>query len=184
MSTDKLPVKTFRLRRRKAVGLVLFIVVQLALMGFFAHLGYLLIKSPGRIVCAIIVLFTFMLFIFGIMAFVRMVKEGFIGFFISPDGLNDISTGHDYGVVMWRDVEGIRIVSDIEHPRWQYIVLKVKNPQAYIDREPLAAKKRSMILKLHYYGSPICFSNRGLNCGFDELKDTVQQYFDAYSKQK
>lgn len=178
--TNKLPVKTFKLRRRKSIGLVLFILSQIALMVVFMQLGYSLIRSPGRIVCAIIVLCTFLMAILSILAFIKMAQEKFVGFFISSDGLNDISTGHNYGVIMWRDVTKIRIVDDIEHLKQKYIVLKVKNPQVYIDREPLTAKKRSMILKLHYYGSPICFSNRGLNCDFEELETTVKMYYTNY----
>ena len=144
------------------------------------RLGYSLIRSPGRIICFIIVVSTFLMTIFGIIALIRIIQEKFVGFFISSDGLNDISTGHNYGVIMWRDVIKIRIVDDMEHLKQKYIVLKVKNPQEYIDREPLAAKKRSMILKLHYYGSPICFSNRGLNCSFEELKECVETYYSNY----
>ncbi|MDR1755781.1 MAG: hypothetical protein LBR65_02335, partial [Culturomica sp.] len=62
-------------------------------------------------------------------------------------------------------------------PERRYIVLMVANPQEYIGREPSSRKKRSMILKLHYYGSPICFSTRGLDCTFEELEETVNTYY-------
>ncbi|GEM_PF-576510 len=184
MATAKLPVKTFRLRRRKIVGLVLFILGQLLTTAIFLRLGYLLIKSPGRIICAILILISFVMAIFGIISLVRIIKEKYIGFFISSDGLNDISTGHNYGVIMWRNVTKIRIMSDVEHLKYKYIVLKVKNPQEYIDRETLDAKKRSMMLKLHYYGSPICFSNRGLQCTFEELESTVNEYYNNFQQRQ
>lgn len=184
MATAKLPVKTFRLRRRKIVGLILFILGQLLTTVIFLRLGYLLIKSPGRIICAIVILISFVMAIFGIIGLVRIIKEKYIGFFISSDGLNDISTGHNYGVIMWRDVTKIRIMSDVEHPKYKYIVLKVKNPQEYIDRETLDAKKRSMMLKLHYYGSPICFSNRGIQCTFEELESTVYEYYNNFQQRQ
>ncbi|MDL2213313.1 hypothetical protein LJC72_02635 [Bacteroides sp. OttesenSCG-928-D19] len=182
--TPKLPVKIYKLRLKKKIGLVLFILSHLFMMIFFMQLGYTLIKSPGRIVCAIIVLFSFAMVFFGILAFIRLAQEKFIGFFISSDGLNDISTGHNYGVVMWRDVTKIRILTDVEHPKRKYIVLKVKNPQEYIERETSHSKRRSMTLKMHYYGSPICFSNRGMDCTFQELEDSVRTYYANYKQRQ
>lgn len=180
MATPKLPVKTYKLRRRKTVGLVLFILGQLLTTAVFLRLGYLLMKSPGRIICAIIILISFIMAVLGIIGLVRLIQEKYMAFFISSDGLNDVSTGHNYGVIMWRDVTKIRIMNDVENPKHKYIVLKVKNPQEYIDRETLDAKKRSMMLKLHYYGSPICFSNRGINCTFEELERTVNEYYNNF----
>jgi len=118
--------------------------------------------------------------VFGILAFIRLVKEKFIGFFISNDGLNDISTGHNYGVILWKDVTKIRIMDDVENLGKKYIVLKVKNPQEYIERETSESKRHSMTLKMHYYGSPICFSNRGLDCTFEELEENVRNYYSNF----
>lgn len=178
--TKKLPVKTYKLRMKKKIGLILFILINLILMIFFMHLGYELIKSPGRILCAIIVVFSFCMVIFGIIAWIRLINEKFIGFFISSDGLNDISTGNNYGIVMWKDVTKVRIMKDIENPKKKYIVLKVKNPQEYIERETSQSKRHTMILKMHYYGSPICFSNRGIDCSFEELEENVKSYYNNY----
>jgi len=182
MSTAKLPVKTYKLKTRKKIGLFIFTISNLLVMLFFLNLGLTLIKSPGRFLCMVMVLWSLMMTVFGIIAIVYLIREKFIGFFISGDGLNDISTGHNYGVIMWKDVTKIRIVTDIENLKYKYIVLKVRNPQDYIDRETSGSKKRSMMLKLHYYGSPICFSNRGLNCSFEELENTVREYYENFQQ--
>lgn len=182
--TPKLPVKTFKLLQRKKIGLIIFILVELALTLFFLKLGYDLLRSPGRFLCFILFFTSLGGTIFGIVSFVRLARDNFIGFFISGDGLNDISTGHNYGVIMWRDVTKIRIVNDVENPKRKYIVLKVRNPQEYIDREPVLIKRRSMILKLHYYGSPICFSNRALECTFEELQENIQKYYENFCQRQ
>ncbi|MDR0394662.1 MAG: hypothetical protein LBH77_05845, partial [Tannerella sp.] len=49
-----------------------------------------------------------------------------------------------------------------------------------INREPSFIKKRTMVLKYQHYGSPICFSERGLNCTFKELEDIVRTYYEHY----
>lgn len=180
--TKKLPVKTFALHPRKKNGLIIgmLLSVLMAILWFYIFIN--LDGMPGKIVTIILFLVSIGTLVFDIVAYVVLSSEHFIGLFLSADGLNDISTGNNYGIVYWKDVIKIRIVDDFEHPKFKYIVLKVKDPQQYIDREPLIAKKRSLMLKYHYLGSPICFSNRGLNCSFEELETNVRMYFDNYKQ--
>lgn len=180
--TKKLPVKTFVLHPRKKNGLIIgmLLSVLMAILWFYIFIN--LDRMPGKIVTIILFLVSIGALVFDIVAYVVLSREHFIGLFLSADGLNDISTGNNYGIVYWKDVIKMRIVDDIEHPKFKYIVLKVKDPQQYIDREPLIAKKRSLMLKYHYYGSPVCFSNRGLNCSFEDLEANVRMYLDNYKK--
>lgn len=178
--TNQLPVKTIPLHRNKRIGLILFIFLFLVLGCLSTDIGYRLGNNPGRFICLVIFGISVTLFVFGILAFIYLRREKFIGFFISSEGLNDISTGHNYGVIPWRDVTKIRIVSDIDHPAKKYIVLKVRNPETFINREQYHTKKRSLMLKFHYYGSPICFSNRGLDCTFEELETYIRTYYKNY----
>lgn len=180
--TEKLPVRTIALHSRKKNGLLLGMVINLVLAICFFYIFVALDRMPGKVLTIILFMASSGTFLFYIAAFIFLKKENFVGFFISGDGLNDISTGNNYGVVYWNDVVKIRVVEDLEHPKWKYIVLKVRDPQQYIDREPSIIKKRSLMLKYHYYGSPVCFSNRGLNCTFEELESCVREYYENYQK--
>jgi hypothetical protein len=182
--TGKLPAKTFALHPRKKIGLILGILISAFMAVLWVHIFINLDRMPGKIVTIILFLASIGTLVFNIIAYVVLSREHFIGFFISADGLYDISTGNNYGIVYWKDVLKMRIVDDLEHPKFKYIVLKVKDPQQYIDREPLIAKKRSLMLKYHYYGSPVCFSNRGLNCPFEDLEACVRMYYDNYQKRE
>ena len=71
-------------------------------------------------------------------------------------------------------------MDDLSNLKRKYIVLKVKNPNEYIDREPTRSKKRSLELKLQYYGSPICISDRALDCTFKELEKAVFEKYNHY----
>lgn len=183
--TDRLPVKTFMLRPQKKYGPIIGAILFLLASFFFFRLGMGLERAAGKFFCLIITTASIALFFFCVAGFVHLKRENFIGFFISGDGLNDISTGHRYGMVLWKDVVKIRIVDDLESgkPGRKYISLKVKNPYEYIAREPLQHKRRSLELKYRYYGSPICFSNRGLDCTFEELEETVRGYYEGYAQQ-
>jgi hypothetical protein len=173
-----LPVETFPLYPGKKRGVIFALctsVVWIVLLScFFANLD----GMAGKILTIILLIVTVGFLIFNLLAFVILAREKFIGFYISTEGMNDVSTGNNYGLVYWKDVLKIRIAADLEHPKRNYIVLKVQNPQEYISREPSVIKKRSMLLKYHYYGSPICFSERGLNCTFEELEKTVRRYYE------
>lgn len=178
--TPKLPAKTYNLRPRKKRSLYLFTLACLAasavLFYLIDHVGY----SAGRYVLLLFAVVSAGLFLFGLLGIVRLRKEGFVGLFISGQGINDISTGHTYGMVQWKDVYKIKIADDMEHPGKRYIIVKVTNPEDYIDRETVSSKKRSMVLKQHYYGSPICFSNRAIQCSFDQLHTDVMAYYENF----
>jgi len=177
-----LPVKTFRLKSHKVYGVWIGTVVSLCLsiLCFTARQHATL--GTGLYLFSVLCFLFLCAFVFFVIGAIHMYRENYIGFFISSDGFNDISTGHNYGVVFWRDVKGIQVMDDVQNMKYKYIIVQVKNPQMYIDRESLQHKKRSLMLKLHYYGSPICFSNRGLNCNFDELLEAINKYFSNWQE--
>lgn len=182
--TEKLPVKTYMLRPQKKYGPIIGAIFFLSVAFFCFHFIMGLERVAGKFLFSILFLLALLIAFFCIIGFVYLKREKFIGFFISQEGFNDISTGNRYGIVQWKDVIKIRVVEDLDHPRRKYICLKLKNPAEYIEREPVQYKKRSLELKYHYYGSPVCFSNRGINCTFEELESTVRMYFANYKERE
>lgn len=182
--TAKLAAQAIRFRPRKKRSLLVGCIINLFLATGFFWLSLQLDFGSGKFLFFVLSITSVLALSFGVAGFVRLKREGFIGLFISGEGINDISTGHTYGMVQWKDVYKIKVVDDVEHPKYKYIILKVQNPQAYIDRERVGIKRRSMVLKFHYYGSPICFSNRALQCTFDELYELVTKYYENYQTRK
>ena len=178
--TPKLPARTIGLKKRKIRSILLGPLTTILLCVGLLWLSSTRRLGTGKFITGVLGLFAGALAIFAIFGFYRLKKEGFVGLFLSGQGLNDISTGNTYGMVQWSDIYKIKITEDIEHPRHKYIILKVVDPQKYIDRETIGSKRRSMTLKFHYYGSPVCFSNRALDCSFDELYNTIQLYYENY----
>ncbi len=172
----------FTLTRKKTKRLLLGTFLS-ALFGFIELYLFNILKFGGGkmiMLCLCIVSFGFTLFCLG--SFIHLRKERFTAMYISDEGINDISTGNNIGTVLWKDVEQVKIMSEIGNPKGKYVVLKVVNPNEYIRQEPSLSKRRSLELKLQYYGSPICFSNRALNCTFDELKDAVYLKYNQYKE--
>lgn len=170
---EKSSVIKFKLSGKKKRGLLLFTIGSLCF-----GIGGLIVSSHlkignGRLVFMLLGFFLLLITFFCLKAFYLLAKEQFTAMYISEEGIYDISTGCHIGTVLWKDVEDIKIINDLENLKYKYIVLKVSNPQEYINREPTRSKKRTLELKQNYYGSPICISNRALDCTFEEMKEAV-----------
>ncbi|MDH6533644.1 hypothetical protein D0T51_01430 [Parabacteroides sp. 52] len=172
----------FTLIKKKVRSLLLIALIS-AICGIAElYISHLLTFGGGRFVLLILGIVSLSVTLFCIRGYYQLYKEKFTAMYISDEGIHDISTGNHIGTVLWKDVEKIKIMSDISNPKLKYIVLKVVNPNEYISREISRSKKRTLELKLQYYGSPICFSHRALNCTFDQLKEAVLLKYDQYKK--
>lgn len=173
-------VITFKLGKDKKRGLFLTTILSAFFgAGAFA-LSHISKLGEGHFVFFLLGLFLFLITFFCLMSYYHLTKEKFIAIYISEEGVNDTSTGNRMGNILWKDVEKIKVMDDISNLKYKYIVLQVVNPNEYIDREPSRSKKRSLELKHQYYGSPICFSNRALDCSFEELKQAVFEKYNQY----
>ncbi len=176
-------VITFTLKRKKIKLLVLGTILS-AFFGCLELYLFSIMKFGGGkfiMLCLSIISFGYLIFCLGSLFYLR--KEKYTGIYISDHGINDISTGNNIGTVLWQDVTELKVMSELGNSKGKYIVLRVKNPMEYIQRERIGSKRRSLELKLQYYGSPICFSNRALNCTFDELKEAVYIKYNQYNDQ-
>ncbi|MCD8193199.1 MAG: hypothetical protein LUD74_01340 [Tannerellaceae bacterium] len=177
-------VITYQLKKEKKIGLIAtFLVSGIAGIGIFYLAGSLRYGS-GRFFSLLVGVFLLLVATLCLLGYIHFHKENFTAMFITPEGIRDMSTGHRIGLVKWEDVEEIKVMDDLSsNLKRKYIVLKLKNPDEYIAREPGNAKRRSLEIKNKFYGSPICFSNRALECTFDELKASVYTMYEQYKQQ-
>lgn len=171
---------TFTLKRNKVYLLILGAILAAGFGSLEYYLFTILKFGGGKYIMLFLAVVSLVYFIFCVASLIWLKKENMNGIYISDEGINDISTGLNIGTVLWKDVEEIKLMSDISKPHSKYVVLKVHNPNEYIYREHSPSKKRTLELKLQYYGSPICFSNRALNCTFDDLKNAVFLKYNHY----
>ncbi|MDH6343461.1 hypothetical protein M2480_001926 [Parabacteroides sp. PFB2-12] len=175
-------VITFTLAKKEKAGLILLMLIS-ALLGFGGiYLAGQLSFGGGRFLVLTLGVFFVLVMLFCIVGLFQLHKEDGAGIYISDEGIYDVSTGNSYGTVLWSDVENIVILDDISDLKRKYIVVRVKNPTEYIQREMVKSKRRTLELKLQFYGSPICFSNRALNCTFQELQEGVFFKYNEYKK--
>lgn len=172
----------FQLLKKKTRGLLVAAIFSTFICIAFLYISQYLKIGGGRFIMIGFGLAALSITIFTYYAYLHLRKEKFTAMYISDEGINDISTGNNIGTILWKDVEEIKILNDISNLKRKYIVLKVKNPNEYIDRETNRSKKRTLELKLQYYGSPICFSERALNCTFEQLKSAVFLKYEHYKE--
>lgn len=136
---------------------------------FFGNPNFILIISIAAIL------------FFGLMAFfiARKLPDNRPGLIIDQLGLIDNSSALSPGQVLWSDIENISV---IEINRQKLILLDVKNPQDYIDRQSNGFKKKLMQINFNSYGTPLSITANSLQIEFDELFRLLNEKYMAGSR--
>ena len=156
----------------------------------FAGIGFWFVTNPPKIdlpflgspvIIFIVGLVSFLFF--GIMGFFifKMLGDKTPGLVISDEGIFDNSSALSVGLVLWTDILEIKEIKVVNQT---FICLIVKNPQDYIDRQTNVIKGVLMQKNYDSYGTAIAISANGLNCGYQELKDTLDKKFLEFKSKK
>lgn len=99
------------------------------------------------------------------------------GLTINDQGITDNSSGVSAGLIQWSDIVAIT-VENVANQR--FIMVIVKNPNDYINRQTGFIKRKLMEINYKSYGSPISISANGLKSNFVELyKIILDKYNDS-----
>lgn len=175
-------VITFTLAKRKKLSLPLLGFISLLIGVGGVYWAGSMRYGGGRFIILTIGVFSLLVAFFCVYSLIQLAKENDTAIYISDEGIYDVSTGNTYGTIVWTDIEDIRVMDDISELKNKYLVIKVSNPTEYIQRERNMSKRRSLELRFQYYGSPICISNRALNCTFEELRSAVMLKYEQHKK--
>lgn len=106
--------------------------------------------------------------IFGLLTIyiARKLTDNKPGLIIDNIGLIDNSSGVSAGQILWSDIEDISV---LEIHRQKLIMLQVKNPQDYIDKQTSVLKKKLMQMNFNIYGTPLSITSNSLQIKFEEL---------------
>ncbi len=103
---------------------------------------------------------------------IRKLFDSRPGLIIDEQGLIDNSGGLSAGQILWQDIEAIQV---LQIQRQRLILVLVKNPQDYIDRQSSSWKRKLMAMNYRQYGTPISISANGLKISFAELLAMLEQ---------
>lgn len=110
---------------------------------------------------------------------IRKLPDNSPGLIIDQLGITDNSGGLAAGQILWTDIENISV---FEINRQKLILLQVKNPEDYINRQSSAFKRKLMRINFNSYGSPVTISANSLQIGFNELLSILTNQFQANSR--
>lgn len=156
------------------LGSIVFIAtgVWLVMAAPVTHYPVIFCRALG-IVC---VLF------FGVIALsiASKLQDNSRGLIIDEDGITDNSSAVSGGLIVWRDIEDISV---IEIGRQKLIILEVRNPEKYIERQTHFLQKKAMQSNLKMYNSPLSISANGLKCDFEDLYRLIKDNLETYINQ-
>lgn len=102
----------------------------------------------------------------------RKLSDKKAGLIINRQGIIDNSSGISAGLVLWTDIEEIK-VSHVMNQK--FLMFIVKNPQYYLDKVTNPLKRKGMEMNYRSYGSPISISANSLKTNFDELYNLLTE---------
>lgn len=102
----------------------------------------------------------------------RKLPDNKPGLIIDESGLTDNSSAVSAGQILWTDINNLSVITI---QKQKFILLHVKNPQDYIDRQTGAFKRKMMQLNFKLYGSPLTVNTNGLKITFDELHKLIAE---------
>ena len=111
-----------------------------------------------------------LLFGFGIISLSKKLFDKTPGLVIDNNGITDNAGALAGGLVLWSDIENI---SKFQVKAQDFLLIQVKNPDYYIDRQASTLKRKAMSLNKRLYGTPIFISANTLNIDFQELFQLV-----------
>ena len=115
----------------------------------------------------------------GIFLSIKRLIKSEIALIISTEGLNINPKKSLFEVIRWSDILGF---NEIKIGRSKAIIICVKNPKYWLDKETNTIRKKLMQFSLSNYNSPFNISALGLDISSDKLIETLSSYFEKYKK--
>ena len=120
--------------------------------------------SPTRLLFLGVIAILF--FGVGAIYIIRKLQDKRPGLIMDQLNLVDRSSGASAGPILWSDIVNIEVV---QIHRQRLIVLEVKNPEYYINKQTSVVKRRMMQANYKMFGSPISITPNTLQIKFDDL---------------
>jgi hypothetical protein len=106
----------------------------------------------------------------------RLIKSE-IALIIDHEGLNINPKKSLIEFIKWSDIQGFE---EIKIHSTRIVIIKVKNPKDWLDKETSTFRKKLMQFNINSYNSPFNVAAAGLDISSDELIDTLNSNFDEY----
>ncbi len=115
---------------------------------------------------------------FGLCALVGLKKlfDKAPGLILNEEGILDNSSGVSAGVIPWSEVVGI---NEYQVQKQKFVSILVQDPEKYVNTGN-ALKRMANKANVKMCGTPINISANSLKISYEELLDTIEEYYRKY----
>lgn len=114
-----------------------------------------------------------------LIAIKRLIKSE-IALIIDPVGLNVNPKKSLTEFIKWHDILGFQ---EIKIQSTRIVIIGVKNPEYWLEREVNVIRKKLMQFNINSYNSPFNIAAAGLDISSDELIKELNSYFEKYKNE-
>ncbi len=155
----------------------------------FVTIGVLSVMNPERFITIlfpnpdiirIIGIASILFFGLGIFVGIKRLIKSEIALIIDPKGLIVNPKKSLTEFIEWKNILGF---IEIKIQSQKIIIISVKNPEYWIEKETSTIRKKLMRFNLNNYDSPFNIAAAGLDIGYDELNFELNKYFEEYKNE-
>src|SRR3989344_2889943 len=163
------------------------ILMLIGSMGFVVAGFWFVIKPPTNnnlflgnpIVILLTGIVSILIFGFCAFSYIRKILDNKPGLIIDNIGLTDNSSGVSVGQILWNNIENISVIEIFGQ---KLILIKINNPQEYINKQMNCFKKKFAQINMNKYGTPLSITSNTLKIKFDELLNILNNHLNASRK--
>jgi hypothetical protein len=109
---------------------------------------------------------------FSIFMMLKKLKDTKPGLVIDDIGVTDNASGVAAGYIPWADITAIKTVQVFTQ---KFLMIIVKNPDDYINRQTSVLKRQTMKMNFKTYGSPISITASTLKYNFKDIENILRE---------
>jgi hypothetical protein len=109
---------------------------------------------------------------FAMFSIIKKLQENKPGLIIDKTGITDCSSSIAVGHIPWSDIQKFTVASVMNQ---KFLMIVVKNPNDYINRQANNLKRKGLIYNQTNYGSPVSISANTLKIKLDKLKNLLEE---------
>lgn len=152
---------------KKKTLLLFFLSIIFVVLGIWMIMEAENIKTPflrNPLLIRIVGVSGVLLFGYAMVVMVKQLFRKKLMFVLDETGIHQKLPKNQF--LKWNDIEGF---SEIKINSVKIIIIHVKNPEEYIDKEANKIRKKMMNYNLTHYGSPFTIAVSTMDIGYEEL---------------
>jgi hypothetical protein len=160
------------------LGSIMFVVLGIWIfMNAYNFRGW---KVRNPILTQGIGVISILFFGFGIFVGIKRLIKSELALIIDAKGLNVNPKKSLNEYIEWKDILGFR---EIKIQSTRILIIGVKNPDHWIEKETSSIRRKLMQFNLNNYDSPFNIAAAGLDISYKELNDKLNSYFEKYKNE-